>query len=98
MLGRAVPKRDAAIPHVTIQGVERTGALHHSHHSGPVRQPPLPHIVSRVLWDKIVTALKRHGVEWLPEAKEHSVSLRVLDDFPTGSFMTNRSRRMYVLD
>jgi hypothetical protein len=45
-----------------------------------------------------VTALKRHGVEWLPEAKEHGVGLRLLDDFPTRSFMTNRTRRMYVLD
>jgi hypothetical protein len=32
--------------------------------------------VSREVWDRIVAALQRHGVELLPETKDHGAGVR----------------------
>jgi transcriptional regulator with XRE-family HTH domain len=59
----------AGVTKRTVQRLEIGGELHiakklrHGHVSGEV-------------WAKIVTALKRHGVELLPETDEHGAGVR----------------------
>jgi len=53
----------------TVHRLEISGTL-------PIAKKRRHGHVSREIWDRIVSALKRHGVELLPETDEHGAGVR----------------------
>jgi hypothetical protein len=59
----------ASVTKGTVNRLETGGELH-------VAEKRRHGHVSREIWDRIVAALKRHGVELLPETEEHGAGVR----------------------